>query len=164
MRLATTWRLSTGALVAAVAATVAFSAYTFSAHAFSAHAPADTPTGTSALPWGPADAGINKNAMPRARAGGIGHLQVTEVEYRLILSRGVVKAGPVNLEAIDAGMDPHDLRLRHSGSGPELGAPELTSGKRWDGVVNLKPGVYHLWCSLPEHAKLGMRALLHVVR
>jgi hypothetical protein len=102
--------------------------------------------------------------MPHARAGDIGHLQVTEVEYRLILSRGVVKAGPVNLEAIDAGMDPHDLRLRHNGSGPELGAPELTSGKRWDGVVDLKPGVYHLWCSLPEHARLGMHAVLHVVR
>ncbi len=103
-------------------------------------------------------------SMPHARAGGIGHLQVTEIEYRLILSRGIVKAGPVNLEAIDAGMDPHDLRLRRSGSGPELAAPELTSGKRWDGVVNLKPGVYHLWCSLPEHARLGMHATLQVVR
>jgi len=103
-------------------------------------------------------------SMPPARAGSIGHLQVSEVEYRLILSRGVVKAGPVNLEAIDAGRDPHDLRLRHSGGGPELAAPELTSGKRWDGVVNLKPGVYDLWCSLPEHVRLGMHATLRVVR
>jgi uncharacterized cupredoxin-like copper-binding protein len=61
-------------------------------------------------------------------------------------------------------MDPHDLRLRHSGGGPELAAPELASDKRWDGVVELKPGVYHLWCSLPEHAKLGMHATLQVVR
>jgi hypothetical protein len=92
------------------------------------------------------------------------HLQVTEVEYRLILSRGVVKAGPVYLEAIDGGMDPHDLRLDHVGLGKEIAAPELTSGRRWDGIVNLKPGVYRLWCSLPEHAKLGMRATLRVVR
>jgi hypothetical protein len=105
-----------------------------------------------------------KGGLPHARAGGIDHLRVTEVEFRLILSNGVVKAGPVNLEAIDAGVDPHDLRLRHSGSGPELGAPELTSGKRWDGVVDLKPGVYRLWCSLPEHARLGMHATLQVVR
>ncbi len=140
MRFTATRRLSTGVLVAAA-------------------------VGASALSWAPASAHVDKNAMPRARAGGIGHLQVTEVEYRLILSRGVVKAGPVNLEAINAGMDPHDLRLRHSGSGPELvGAPELTSGKRWDGVVDLKPGVYHLWCSLPEHARLGMHATLRVVR
>jgi len=103
-------------------------------------------------------------AEPHSRAAASPHVQVTEVEYRLILSRGVVKAGAVDLEAIDAGMDPHDLRLRHSGSGPELGAPELTSGKRWDGVIDLKPGAYHLWCSLPEHARLGMHATLRVVR
>jgi hypothetical protein len=163
VRLTATRRLSTGALLAVLAAVVAFSAYTLSSRALSTRAPANAPVSPSALTWASADA-TAKNVMPRARAGGIGHLQITEVEYRLILSRGVVKAGPVNLEAIDAGMDPHDLRLRHSGSGPELGAPELTSGKRWDGVVNLKPGVYHLWCSLPEHAKLGMHALLHVVR
>jgi hypothetical protein len=156
-------RLSTGALLVVLAVTVAFSTYTLSARALSARVPANAPVGTPALTWRSPGA-TAKNAVSRARAGGIGHLQVTEIEYRLILSRGVVKAGPVNLEAIDAGMDPHDLRLRHSGSGPELGAPQLTSGKRWDGVVNLKPGVYHLWCSLPEHAKLGMHAVLRVVR
>jgi uncharacterized cupredoxin-like copper-binding protein len=61
-------------------------------------------------------------------------------------------------------MDPHDLRLRHLDARQEIAAPELTPGRRWDGVVNLKPGLYHLWCSLPEHAKLGMHATLRVVR
>jgi hypothetical protein len=102
---------------------------------------------------------LSSSPLPFTRS----HLQVTEVEYRLILSRGVVKAGPVDLEAIDAGMDPHDLRLQHSGTGPEIAAPELTSGKRWDGVVRLDPGVYRLWCSLPEHARLGMHATLRVL-
>lgn len=134
------------------------------AAAFSTHASARTVLGTStgSVPSGSSVSQQNLNSL--ARAGSSSHLQVTEIEYRLILSRGVVKAGPVDLEAIDAGMDPHDLRLHHSGSGPELAAPELTSGKRWDGVVDLKPGVYHLWCSLPEHAKLGMHATLQVVR
>jgi hypothetical protein len=92
------------------------------------------------------------------------HLQVTEVEYRLLLSRGVVKAGPVSLEQIDGGMDPHDLRLRHGTSPTAIAQPLLSPGQRWDGVVVLKPGLYHLWCSLPGHWKLGMRALLRVVR
>jgi hypothetical protein len=100
----------------------------------------------------------------RAHASASTHLQVREIEYRLILSRGVVKAGALHLEAIDGGMDPHDLRLRRGNDSHEINAPELTSGKRWDGIVNLKPGVYHLWCSLPEHAKLGMRATLRVGR
>jgi hypothetical protein len=92
------------------------------------------------------------------------HLQVTEVEYRLLLSTGTVKAGAVDLEAIDRGLDPHDLRLRAAGSAHEIAAPELTSGRSWDGVVRLNPGVYHLWCSLPEHARLGMHTTLRVVR
>jgi hypothetical protein len=101
---------------------------------------------------------------PDARAAAASHLQVTQIEYRLILSRGVVKAGRVSLRAIDAGMDPHDLRLRRSDSRWEIIAPELTSGAHWDGIVSLRPGTYRLWCSLPEHATLGMRTTLRVVR
>ena len=103
---------------------------------------------------------------PGAHAGAAAgaNLQVTEVEYRLLLSRGVVRAGPVDLELIDAGMDPHDLRLRRGHSATSLGEPQLTSGQRLDGVVDLRPGLYHLWCSLPGHWKLGMRATLRVVR
>jgi hypothetical protein len=92
------------------------------------------------------------------------NLQVTLVEYRLMLSEAVVKAGPVDLEAIDAGMDPHDLRLRHGRSASYTAEPQLESGQRWDGVVVLKPGRYHLWCSLAGHWKLGMHATLRVVR
>lgn len=106
----------------------------------------------------------SSSASPTAAAASASRLQVTQVEYRLLLSRGVVKAGSLSLEALDRGMDPHDLRMRALSSGRELVTPELTSGRRWDGVVNVKPGVYHLWCSLPEHAKLGMRATLRVVR
>jgi len=91
------------------------------------------------------------------------HLQVTEIEYHLLLSRGIVKAGPVSLEAIDGGMDPHDLRLRHGTSPAFIAEPQLTPGQRWDGVVDLKPGRYHFWCSVATHWKLGMRATLKVV-
>jgi hypothetical protein len=100
----------------------------------------------------------------RAAAAARSHLQVTEIEYRLLLSRGVVHAGPLDLEALDRGMDPHDLHLRPLGSEKQTAVPELTPGQRWDGVVDLKPGTYYLWCSLPEHARLGMHATLRVVR
>ncbi|HXR14112.1 MAG TPA: hypothetical protein VN740_05575 [Solirubrobacteraceae bacterium] len=101
----------------------------------------------------------------RAHAAAPGsHLQVNLVEYRLMLSEAVVKAGPVDLEAIDAGMDPHDLRLRYGRSATVIAEPALQSGQRWDGVVVLRPGVYHLWCSLATHWRLGMHATLRVVR
>jgi hypothetical protein len=105
-----------------------------------------------------------QDSLGSGRAAAGHNLQVTLVEYRLMLSEAVVKAGPVDLEAIDAGMDPHDLRLRHGRSPSYTAEPQLESGQRWDGVVNLKPGVYHLWCSLAGHWKLGMHATLRVVR
>ena len=102
--------------------------------------------------------------MPAAHAAAGTHLQVTEVEYRLMLSEAVVRAGPVSLQDIDAGMDPHDLRLRHGDSRSFIAEPLLSAGERLDAVVVLRPGVYHLWCSLPGHWKLGMHATLRVVR
>jgi uncharacterized cupredoxin-like copper-binding protein len=100
----------------------------------------------------------------RAHAAAGTHLQVSEVEYRLMLSEAVVKAGPVDLEAIDAGMDPHDLRLRRGGGPVLFGTQPLAPGQILDAVVDLRPGTYHLWCSLPGHWRLGMHATLRVVR
>jgi hypothetical protein len=99
-----------------------------------------------------------------AAAAAPARLQVTQIEYRLLLSRGVVKAGPLTLQALDRGMDPHDLRLRAVSSTREFVTPQLTPGGRWNGSLNLRPGAYRLWCSLPEHAARGMRATLTVVR
>jgi hypothetical protein len=118
----------------------------------------------AAAALGIAGGGVLASASASARASAATHLQVTEVEYRLLLSRGVVHAGPVSLEAIDGGMDPHDLRLRHGRSPSVSAEPQLLPGQRWDGIVDLRPGVYHLWCSLPQHWKLGMHATLRVVR
>jgi uncharacterized cupredoxin-like copper-binding protein len=101
----------------------------------------------------------------RARAASAGsNLQVTLVEYRLMLSEATVKAGPVDLEMIDAGMDAHDLRLRPGRSPSYIAEPLLQSGQRYDAVVKLQPGLYHLWCALPGHWKLGMHGTLRVVR
>ncbi len=118
-----------------------------------------------ACSWPAAALSAAARHAPRAtKASFPGHLQVTEVEYHLMLSRGVVKAGDVDLQQIDAGMDPHDLRLRRSGSGSTVYGRLLGSGQRWSGIVHLSPGVYKLWCSLPEHERLGMHAVLRVVR
>ena len=109
-------------------------------------------------------AGARREDPLGAHAASASHLQVSELEYRLGLSRGVVKAGTLDLEQLDVGTDAHDLRLRRTGSGSTIYGRLLTPGKRWDGVVYLKPGTYRLWCSLPEHEKLGMHATLRVVR
>jgi hypothetical protein len=99
-------------------------------------------------------------ARPRLGA----YVQVTEVEYRLLLSEAVVRAGPVHLQQIDGGMDPHDLRLRYGRSAAFIAEPLLDPGQMHDAVLDLRPGVYHLWCGVPGHWKLGMHAILVVER
>jgi uncharacterized cupredoxin-like copper-binding protein len=109
------------------------------------------------------DAGASMSrraARPRASS----YIQVTQVEYHLLLSRGVVKAGPVNLQEIDGGMDMHNLNLRRGTSPTVIAEPLLAPGQRYNTVVYLRPGTYHLWCSLPGHWKLGMHAILKVVK
>jgi uncharacterized cupredoxin-like copper-binding protein len=89
-------------------------------------------------------------------------LQVTQVEYRLRLSSTTVHAGSFDLTEIDAGREFHDLRLRRNGGGATLDGRLLAPGHRWSTTVRLSPGVYTLWCSLPEHARLGMHTTLRV--
>jgi hypothetical protein len=115
-------------------------------------------------PSGGAIAGSG-HARPLARAA-VRHessLQVIEVEYRLILSRATVKAGRVNLEDLDRGMDPHNLRLRYATARHVIASPLLHPEGRWRRVVYLKPGYYDFYCSLPEHEQRGMHAVVHVV-
>lgn len=97
-----------------------------------------------------------------ARAASGSQLQVTQVEYRLRLSSTTVHAGTFDLTEIDAGREFHDLRLRRNGGGATLDGRLLAPGHRWSTTVRLSPGVYTLWCSLPEHARLGMHTTLRV--
>jgi len=106
---------------------------------------------------GPAD-----GRTPGARAAAASRLRVTEVEYRLSLSTGSIRAGAVDLAEIDAGRGPHDLRLRRVGSAGTINGRLLTPRQRWEGTVYLSPGTYQLWCSLPEHARLGMHTTIRV--
>jgi len=122
-------------------------------------------TGSLVIGLGPASGRPAGHRVAQARAAALpSHVQVTQLEYRLVLSRGSVRAGTLDLEELDGGADPHDLRLRREGGGPTVYGRLLNPGRRWDGVVHLSPGTYKLWCSLPEHAKLGMHAELRVTR
>jgi hypothetical protein len=120
--------------------------------------------GSLAIGLGPASGLAGGAADARSAVAFPSHLQVTQVEYRLMLSRGTIRAGTLDLEEIDGGSDPHDLRLRRESGGSTIYGRLLNPGRRWDGVVRLAPGTYRLWCSLPEHAKLGMHAILRVTR
>ena len=90
-------------------------------------------------------------------------LSVKAFEYGFILSRPSVTAGEVVVELNNQGEDPHNLNLQlANGQGPELHVPEAASQKRDTERFTLPAGTYRLWCSLPGHEELGMKATLSV--
>jgi hypothetical protein len=100
-----------------------------------------------------------------ARRASPSRLLVTADEYSLRLSRPTVASGPAIVQLLNRGEDDHDLRLRRISRA--AGRPTA----RWSAVkpgaltslsLPLRAGRYRLWCSLPGHRALGMRATLRV--
>jgi len=91
-------------------------------------------------------------------------LGVSATEFHLVLSRASVKAGRVVIELDNNGEDAHDLRLRRIGGHRIYAFPATKSGGRYTRELRLVPGRYRLWCSVADHAELGMQAVLRVRR
>ena len=93
----------------------------------------------------------------------LGRLGVRAEEFKLTLSRTSLAAGDALVELQNFGEDPHDLRIAPSGGGPFAASfPEIDPGTRYKAQVTLAPGSYKLYCSLPGHEAMGMRAALTV--
>jgi plastocyanin len=91
------------------------------------------------------------------------HLGVKASEYKFVLSRPSVSAGELVVELDNQGEDPHNLNLQLAdGQGPELHVGEIGSQKRVSARFTLPAGTYRLFCSLPGHEELGMKATLTV--
>jgi hypothetical protein len=93
-----------------------------------------------------------------------GRLGVSASEFHLTLSRASVEAGRVIVQLQNVGQDVHDLRLRRIGGKRTYSFPVTSPGGRSTLTVRLLPGRYRLWCSVANHAQLGMRAVLRVRR
>ena len=91
-------------------------------------------------------------------------LGVGATEFHLVLSRASVKAGRAVIELDNEGEDVHDLRLRRIGGKRTYRFPLTEPGSRFARELSLRPGRYRLWCSVADHAQLGMRTVLRVRR
>ena len=87
---------------------------------------------------------------------------VTAREWSLTLSRPDVPAGVARIGFLNRGEDPHDLRLRSAGGATLLSFDEAPPDGYEERDVSLGAGSYTLFCSLPGHEALGMRATLVV--
>lgn len=94
---------------------------------------------------------------------GPAHLQVSAKEFSLTLSHPTSAAGRLELELVNAGQDEHNLHIRPAGGGPDVGAVGIVlPGRHSDVEFQLKPGTYTLYCAIPAHEELGMKATLTV--
>jgi hypothetical protein len=95
-----------------------------------------------------------------AQAKAPARMLVEAREYHFVLSRTVLHAGPAIIQLADRGEDPHDLRLAKAGSRHSI--PQVLPGGLGEWRGTLTRGRWTLYCTLPGHAKLGMRAVITV--
>ena len=144
-----------GALAAGEPATPITAAPSASATATpSAPSPAPAPTTESGETPPPGEQPAEPPSIP--------HVQVTAVEYSYSLSRTTVPAGKVVLQFVNNGQDEHNLNIEPLG-GPLTGSFANTPSKGvGDLQLEMHPGSYTLFCSLPTHEAKGMKATLVV--
>jgi hypothetical protein len=106
--------------------------------------------------------GIAAAIVGVADAAAPSRLFVNAKEFSLILSRQTVKPGSARIQLYNGGEDAHDLRLKRIGGTRTLRIAETEPGDVTELRAMLRRGKWRLWCSLPGHAKAGMRATLLV--
>ena len=86
-------------------------------------------------------------------------LLVTSREWRLELSRTTIDPGNAIVQLWNKGEDAHDLWIRRRQGTKIFKSPETLSGELSEFRAQLRRNsTYKLWCSLPGHEALGMKA------
>jgi len=83
-----------------------------------------------------------------------------ETEFKIALPKVAVHAGRVSFDVQNDGKIPHDLVVE--GNGVDEKTPLLDAGQSKTLSVDLKPGTYDLYCSVPGHKEAGMDVKLTV--
>jgi uncharacterized cupredoxin-like copper-binding protein len=86
-------------------------------------------------------------------------VDATETEFKIALA-SQVHAGKVTFEVKNDGNIPHDLVVE--GNGVKAKTPLLDGGQSKTLEVDLQPGTYDVYCSVPGHKQAGMDLKLTV--
>ena len=87
-------------------------------------------------------------------------VSASETEFKIALSPSSVHSGKVTFEVKNDGKIPHDLVVE--GNGVKEKTPLLDAGESATLEVDLKPGTYDVYCSVPGHKEAGMDVKLTV--
>lgn len=81
-------------------------------------------------------------------------VSVSEVDYKIRLPETTLKPGKYSFEVQNQGQVPHNLVIK--GTGVDEATSDLAPGVSESLTVELKPGSYEFYCSIPGHKQLGM--------
>lgn len=84
-----------------------------------------------------------------------------EGNLEFVQKTATAKAGKVTVDFANASPVPHDVAIESEG-GETLGQTEVINGGSDSTTVNLKPGTYHFFCTIPGHREAGMEGTLTV--
>ena len=76
-------------------------------------------------------------------------------------TEATAKAGKVTIDFNNPQALPHDVKIESS-NGKEIGGTETVSEGSDSATVDLKPGTYTFYCSVPGHREAGMEGTLTV--
>ena len=85
---------------------------------------------------------------------------VSETEFKIALPKNTLSAGSYAFEVKNDGHIPHDFVVQ--GNGVDERTPTIQPGKSATVNVDLKPGTYDVYCSIPGHKQAGMDVKLTV--
>jgi uncharacterized cupredoxin-like copper-binding protein len=108
------------------------------------------PTSTVTLSVGKGQTQTSPKTTTQAQAAQT--VQVTETEFKIALAGYKAKAGKFVFEVKNAGKIEHDLAIK---GGPKTALIQPGAGAKL--TATLKPGKYHLYCSVPGHEQAGMK-------
>jgi len=87
-------------------------------------------------------------------------LAVSETEFKIALPKDSLPAGSYDFDVKNDGHIPHDFVVQ--GNGVDERTPTIQPGKSETLSVDLKPGTYDVYCSIPGHKQAGMDVKLTV--
>jgi plastocyanin len=120
---------------------------------------------TSTTPAAPATSSSTTPSTPAAAGGGAGHaLSISanpEGQLKYSTSTLTAKAGKVSIAFTNMAPLSHNLTVASS-SGAQLGATETFQGGSKTLTLNLTPGTYKFFCTVPGHRAAGMEGTLTV--
>jgi len=85
---------------------------------------------------------------------------VSETEFKIMLPKSTLAAGSYSFEVKNDGKIDHDLVVQ--GNGVDAKTPTISPGNSATLKVDLKPGTYDVYCSIPGHKPAGMDLKLTV--